>query len=148
MSDWTDDQILAMLRRALEAADPVPETARRAARAAFTWRSIDAELAELVYDSAEEDVAGVRGTETARQVAFRAPGVEVEVMVTHSGGRRIVGQLVPPQSARIELQTPDGNQITGTDTLGRFSFDDVPSGPARLVVRGDDVVVVTEIVVI
>ncbi len=148
MRDWTDEELVARLRRVLEVSDPVPESARAAARAAFTWRSIDAELAELVYDSATEGLVGVRGAEAARQVTFRAPGVEVEVMVAEDRQRRIVGQLVPPQTARVELQSAGGNRAAEADSLGRFTFDDVPAGPARLVVTAREVTVVTEIVVI
>ncbi len=42
-----DDELLGMLRAALEASDPVPEAVLDAARASFTWRMIDAELAAL-----------------------------------------------------------------------------------------------------
>ena len=42
------------------------------ARAAWTWRTIDEELAELVFDSAAE-LTGVRSEDTARQLTFRAP---------------------------------------------------------------------------
>ena len=33
--------------------DPVPERLDEAARSAYTWRTIDAELAELMADSAD-----------------------------------------------------------------------------------------------
>jgi hypothetical protein len=95
------DELLGRLGEALLAADPVPERVLAGARAAFTWRTIDAELAELVFDSATEPT-GVRGgvEDTARQVTFQAPGVEIEVMVIDDGSRRIVGQLVPPEPER------------------------------------------------
>ena len=80
MSAYDDDRLLDLLTRALSQADPVPEHVVEAARASFTWRTIDAELAELVYDSAGEELVGVRSAEATRQVTFRAPGIEIEVM--------------------------------------------------------------------
>ena len=44
---------------ALREADPVPEHVLAAARGAWTWRTIDQELADLVFDSATE-LSGVR----------------------------------------------------------------------------------------
>ena len=98
-----------------------------AARAASTWRTIDQELAELVFDSATE-LAGVRSEDTARQLTFRAPGVEIEVMMVDESSRRIVGQLVPPQAATMRLTGGDRETEQEVDRLGRFTFDGVPPG--------------------
>jgi hypothetical protein len=143
IDEHTAAELLGRLGDALLADDPVPERVLAGARAAFTWRTIDAELAELVFDSATE-LTGVRGPgeDTARQVTFQAPGVEIEVMVIDNGIRRIVGQLVPPTEATIRLVTVqlasgDAVRETSTDALGRFSFPDVRPGPVRLSVLGD-----------
>lgn len=133
--DARDENLLIALGRAVEAADPVPETVLVGARAAFVWRTIDAELAEIAFDSAE-DLAGVRGDEVNRQVTFRAPGVEIEVMVIDNGSRRLVGQLVPPASADVVLHTEDGEWTVSADRLGRFAFDDLRPGRARLAILG------------
>ena len=69
----SDDELLALVGRALRAAEPVPDRVLTGARAAWTWRTIDEELAELVFDSAAE-LTGVRSEDTARQLTFRAPG--------------------------------------------------------------------------
>lgn len=139
-----DDELLDLLGQALRVADPVPEHVLTAARAAWTWRTIDQELAELVFDSAGE-LTGVRSEDTARQLTFRAPGVEIEVMVVDPATRRIVGQLVPPQEAAVHLTGADHEHVRQTDRLGQFSFDEVPPGPIRLSVRAaGDTVVTTE----
>jgi hypothetical protein len=64
MNDADIDQMLGRLRAVASRADPVPAGVVVAARGAFQWRTIDAELAELVYDSWVDDVAlvGVRAT--------------------------------------------------------------------------------------
>jgi hypothetical protein len=131
MNDHTDDQLLATLADALRRADPVPEHVLVGARGAFTWRTIDAELAELVFDSAVE-TTGVRSADTARQVTFQAADVEIEVMVIDDGERRIVGQLVPPSQATVRLTSGDSVAETASDELGRFTFAGVRPGPVRM----------------
>lgn len=149
MSTHHDDQLQELLAEALAAADPVPDHVVHAAKEAYTWRTIDAELAELVFDSANQELAGVRSSETARQVTFRAPGVEIEMMVMAEGTRRLVGQLVPPQQAVVELHYGDSVRETATDPLGRFSFVDVPTGPVQVaVITSDDSRVLTEWMVV
>jgi hypothetical protein len=141
----SDDDLLELVGRALRAADPVPDRVLEGARAAWTWRTIDEELAELVFDSAAE-LTGVRSEDTARQLTFRAPGMEIEVMVTDEATRRVVGQLVPPGSFTVTLVTGDAAVADTADRLGRFTFDAVAPGPVRLVVADPDgtVVVTTE----
>lgn len=137
MSDvnWTDDRLLAALGAALDAADPVPDAVAAAAKASLTWLTIDAELAALVFDSAAEEAAGVRAVEAARQMTFRTPGIEIELVVLSEMARRLVGQLVPPQSAEIELHHRGGTMTAPADELGRFTFEDVPTGSIRLICK-------------
>jgi hypothetical protein len=141
----SDDELLALVGRALRTADPVPDEVREGARAAWTWRTIDEELATLVFDSAAE-LTGVRSEDTSRQLTFRAPGMEIEVMVVDDATRRLVGQLVPPGAFTVTLLAGDAEVPQATDRLGRFAFDDVAPGPVRLVVADPDgtAVVTTE----
>jgi len=129
----SDDALADLLGQALQTVDRMPEHVAAGARAAFTWRTIDTELAELVFDSAS-GLVGVRSDDVDRQVTFRAPGVEIEVVVIEEGRRRLVGQLVPPSVATIELVGGDDVRSAQTDRLGRFTFDDLPPGPVRLAV--------------
>ncbi len=131
----SDDELLALLGQAISATDPVPDHVMVGARAAFTWRNIDTELAQIVFDSAHE-LAGVRSSDTNRQLTFQAPGVEIEVMLIENGARRLVGQLIPPQETSIELVAGDDVVSARSDRLGRFTFDQVAPGPVRLVVLG------------
>ena len=145
---WSDEQLLEELGATLDELDPVPAAATEFAKAAFTLRSIDAELAELVFDSATEELVGIRSAEAARQMTFRAPGIEIEVVVMDEGARRLVGQLVPPQSAEIELlykglDTDEARTATA-DTLGRFTFLDVPAGPVSIRCTVDGITVQTD----
>lgn len=133
----SDDELLALVGRALRAADPVPDHVIEGARAAWTWRTIDEELAELVFDSSSQ-LAGVRSEDTARQLTFRSPGVEIEVMVTDEASRRVIGQLIPPGEFTVQLIVGDAVIEEPTDRLGRFTFHAIAPGPVRLVVVDED----------
>jgi hypothetical protein len=94
------------------------------------FRSVDDELAALVYDSMADTelLASVRsGGRHARQLTFEAPQVTLEIEV--SSGRRLVGQVVPPQAAVVELRHRSGTTPVATDELGCFHVREMPDGP-------------------
>lgn len=131
------DPLLDELRGVVDRADPVPDAVVRAAKESFVWRTIDADLAALVNDSAAHDTAAaaaaVRAGGAARLLTFEAPGVEVEVEVGEVGqGRRLTGQLVPVSRARIIIRSMTGAVDVVADEFGRFSADAVPAGTVRL----------------
>lgn len=131
-----DDALLAELRTALAALDPVPQAVRVAARAALDWRTLDAEFAELVHDSlVDEPVLAVRGAEAARAMTFEAPDLEIEVEAVPEGDGtrlRLTGQLVPAQTAQIAIGTGEGLILTRADERGRFQAEGIAPGPLRL----------------
>ncbi|MQA85590.1 MAG: hypothetical protein GEV03_13420 [Streptosporangiales bacterium] len=135
----SDDALLAELRDLFEAMDPVPAQVVAAAEASFTWRTIDAELAALVADSAERPLAGVRsqvGQAGPRLLTFEGQGLLVEVEIDSVGtDRRLVGQLVPPKPAEVEVRWPGGSLTRIADEVGHFTVDAVPQGPVSLVCR-------------
>jgi hypothetical protein len=131
-----DEATLAELRQLFTRVEPVPERLQEAARAAFTWRTIDAELAELMADSAEEDVGALalRGAAGPRRLSFESPAVaiEAEVTVTGPAQRRLVGQILPPGPASVSLEQAGEQHTADADELGRFAFERLERGPARL----------------
>jgi hypothetical protein len=128
--------LLADIRDVFTEIDPVPPEVVAAAKASYTWRTIDAELAELVDDSALAPTAGIRGQGGPRLLTFEAPTVTVVVEVTDVGGtRRMLGQLVQPQQAEVEVRHADGSVPVPADELGRFSVDTIPAGPVSLSCR-------------
>jgi hypothetical protein len=101
----------------------------------LTWRSIDAELAELASDSDIEgaSAAATRGFQDSRLLTFEARSLTVEVEVTALGGRRrLVGQLVPPQRGGVLVRHQDGIAAVEVDELGQFRVEDLPAGPSSL----------------
>ena len=136
-----DDLFLEELRALAAEGDPVPERVLAAARGSFTWRTIDAELAELAYDSAldTERLTAVRSADTARLLTFEAPELTIELEVTSvEGRRRILGQLVPARPGTIEIRHPGGLLELQADARGRFTAEDVEPGQVSLRWRGDD----------
>ena len=132
-----DEAVFEELRDLIARTDPVPERLNEAARAAFTWRTIDAELAELMQDSAEVDDAALalRGAPAGpRLLSFESPRLAIEAEVTVLGPRerRLVGQIVPPVAASLTLEQGGVRLTAQADELGRFMFDRVGAGPVRL----------------
>jgi hypothetical protein len=134
MVDQSQDPLLTALRRVVASADPVPPSVVEAARAAYVWRTIDAELAELTADSAMA-AAGVRSSSAPRLLTFEGTGVEVEVEVAQTGStRRLSGQLVPVGPAQITVRWSGGTSETTADDLGRFAVERIPAGTVSLAI--------------
>ena len=137
MTDGQDlDPLEEQLARVLAQVDPMPGGVAEAAHAAYLVRNLDQELAELIFDSmTEPEPVLVRGESAERHVSFATSNLTIEITVSGEP-RRIVGQLVPPQAAELDL-TKDAVVIdTATaDDLGRFQFDDVPSGAISIECR-------------
>jgi len=132
--DSAGDPLLLALRAAADQLDPVPPALKGAAKASLSWQTVDAELAELTFDSLADEAARalVRGGQGARLLSFETPdlGVELEV-VTVGTRRRLAGQLDPPQPAEVKLRHARGTDSVDTDELGRFTVE-VDPGPTSL----------------
>jgi hypothetical protein len=132
----SDDDLLAELRSVIGRIDPVPPEVTEFAQAALGWRRLDADLAELLADSAlETNAALARGGE-GRWLTFRADDLTIDVEIQTAGkARTLLGQLAPPPAAAtIEVQSTDGTVLTSTagDTLGRFRLALESDGHVRL----------------
>ncbi len=132
--DESDDSLLSELREALHNPDPVPPRIVDAAKAAFSWRSVDdeLELMLLVYDSLTEDGAVVRSSFTSapRTLVFEAGALCLEVEV---GSDDIMGQLIPPQSAQVTIIMAAGTFAeTDADETGCFQISRPTGGPVRV----------------
>lgn len=132
--DHVDEPLVEELRRAANRFDPPPPAVLEAARASLSWRTIDAELAELTFDSIiDQPATELRGSEGPRLMTFAASGLDIEVEVSEVGARRrLVGQIVPTQMAHIEVHHGGGVETVQADQLGRFSSAAISAGPVRL----------------
>ncbi len=136
-----DDALLDELRHVLGQLDPVPEPVRIAARAAIEWRTLEAELAALVHDSAaDESLLAVRGAGEPRALTFEAPGLSIEVEAEAEGDDGLLclaGQLVPPQAAEVAVRHGEEIVAVRADERGRFLARGVSPGPVSLRCRLD-----------
>jgi hypothetical protein len=128
-----DDELLEALRLAMLDRAVVPADFTEAGKNAFTWHNIDAELAELTYDSVRDtDRALSLRSESAaiRALTFTSAHVSIELEV---GEESLVGQIVPTQSATIMVQPRIGDETTvAADKIGCFSIRPIPAGEFRL----------------
>ncbi|MCX4766638.1 hypothetical protein OG562_37825 [Streptomyces sp. NBC_01275] len=130
------------LRLAAAILDPVPAELRQIAVEAYALHDLDARIAELTFDSLL-DAIPVRGAEDPpRMLTFDTGGLTVDIEVSAQG---LMGQLLPPQSASIEiLHGPRAGAALTADDMGRFACDAPPAGPFALRLRTGGDVVVTE----
>jgi hypothetical protein len=145
-----DARLIAWLADALRAADPPPDDMVELAKLSFALRTLDAELAALVEDSADpatqpvpvrESRPAAPGGPDLRQLTFHFHDdrtgddliIAVEVDV-RGDRRRLTGQLTPPMPARIEVRQPAVPRARriDVDQFGRFTVDELVAGPASL----------------
>src|SRR5207247_10887645 len=77
--DADHEKLLDELRSLVNRVDPVPEEVTKFADAALGWRRVDAELAELLSDTALESqaaAAAVRSGPRVRSLTFASRGLE------------------------------------------------------------------------
>jgi hypothetical protein len=82
---WDDDELLAALREAVRARQAVPPEFVAVGKSAFAWHNIDAELAQLTYDSSRDTLyePSLRAeAATIRALTFTSPHLTVELEVS------------------------------------------------------------------
>jgi hypothetical protein len=126
----------AMVRRlaTLTRDHQAPPEVVKAAKATFNLRSIDDELATLVYDSVVDPglLSGVRSKgESTRQLTFEGESLAIEVEIA-SSPRSLTCQLVPAQPAELEIRHQLGTIPLGSDAYGTFHVRHLPEGPVSL----------------
>jgi hypothetical protein len=136
---WDDEDILLALRDAVRARQEVPADFVTAGKSAFAWHNIDAELAQLTYDSQRDlaDAAAVR-TEAAsiRALTFTSARLTIELEVTQDA---LVGQIVPAQTAVVKVRFRSGGETDVTaDEIGCFTIEPIPIEQFRLECRTAD----------
>jgi hypothetical protein len=135
---WDDEALLAALRQALRARQAVPPEFVQAGQNAFAWHNIDAELAQLTYDSTR-DTGNVPSTRTEaasiRALTFTSAHLTIELEVASD---TLLGQIIPTQTATIKVQTRAGAETAlpaatlPADEIGCFSIRPIPAVPFRL----------------
>ena len=137
LDDWDDERLLAALGEAMRARQAVPESFVDLGKSAYAWHNIDAELAQLTYDSSREPVAGLRSeTASIRALTFTSAHISLELEVTEGS---LLGQIIPPRAGTLETQTRSGaTTSTPVDEIGCFAVEPIPASPFRLRCRTAD----------
>lgn len=127
MSPTGDDALLAALAELLHTRQEPPADLVQIGKELFAWRTVDAELAAVSFDSLVDAGASVRADDESRMLVFAAGEHAVDVEVLDGpAGRRLIGQLTPPGPAEVRLRTMAEVVHTAADDLGRFVL---PLGP-------------------
>ncbi len=143
MTDYTDEQLLTLLRAALEAENPPPTNVDAVADLTYAWRTIDADLAALSYDSVLEP-ATTRDDGSVRTLAFELnDDVRIDIRID-AERTRIVGQVEPAAEGTAELIHREGAETVDIDDFGVFVFEAIASGPVSILIKVGDRSVRTE----
>ncbi|GAA3631239.1 hypothetical protein [Microlunatus ginsengisoli] len=141
-SDEQDRPWLELLRESLAEVDQVPAHILEAGYAAFSWRTIDAELALLTYDStAPGALAGARSQQASlRAMTFASASCTIELQLD---GDAVLGQLIPADGGgALSLLLRDGTSTAiPYDELGCFTVTPSPGEAFRLQLSGDPAVI-------
>jgi hypothetical protein len=126
---WTHDRLLSELQSAV--AETVPPKVIAAAKGAYAWRTIDADLGALVADSldGQESVVTVRSASSdGRNIVFQSVNTTVELEI---GPTTLFGQVDPPRPGRMIAVSQDGVMVeTEVNDLGWMTMA-LPSGVLR-----------------
>jgi len=137
----SDDVMLRRIADAFDGLPSIPQHLSAAARDAFHWRRADAVLAELTFDSAVDELAGVRGPGSDRR-SFRFVADEAVIRV-HLTPTTMMVMVEPPLSVACRVASGDGAPVEYvTDEYGELAID-APEFPIRVEVDLPDGTVVT-----
>lgn len=137
----SDDELLDAVRAALDEDEPVPPGAVEFATNAFVWRDVDAELAELLHDSAGEDAMVLRDDTPVRLLVFQAGEMTLDIECRPDA---IVGAISPAGRYRIEVQDGDpgsgqaGSHIAVSDDTGMFELPPERRATVRFLVSAPE----------
>lgn len=160
--DDTDLQILSELGDLWDVVDPVPDDLTLEIRFRLSVQALHAEVAELHGDDDRvqaSDVPELAGAGAFRDgtpvrtdtLTFRCDQLSSMVTVTSLAADmvRVDGWVTVPECAvemRVLSRDRRGRPVVHqarADGVGRYTFDDVETGPAQLIFRYDDITVMT-----
>jgi hypothetical protein len=135
-----DEELLAALGDAMRARQAVPEWFVETGKNAYAWHNIDAELAQLTYDSDSETdrgaAAAVRSESASiRALTFTSARLSIELEVASDS---LLGQIVPPRPGTLEVHTTAGVTSWPVDEIGCFTVAPIPASPFRRRCRTED----------
>jgi hypothetical protein len=129
-----DDHLFASLKEALREAEAVPPRFVDAGKTAFAWHNVDAELADLTYDSSTahaEPVGAMRAEDASlRALTYATADLTIEIEITTDA---VLCQILPPQAGTVSIYlTARQGTESPVDEMGFFAIRPVPTAPFRL----------------
>jgi hypothetical protein len=128
-----DERLLPALKESLRARRAVPPEFIEAGKNAYAWHNIDAELAQLTYDSTRDldsDPSMRSETASIRALTFTSAHLTIELEVSDDS---LLGQAIPAREGTVEIHDRAGAIITiPVDRLGSFAIRPIPASPFRL----------------
>jgi hypothetical protein len=132
----TDDvELLDLMRRGFHRLEPEPAHLKELAYGARFMDKLEAELAELIFDSFTAPGPAVRrgGESEARLLSFSNDHLTLDVSLA-ADKRTILGEIDPAIATELVLEPRDGSPVEVTiDEFGRFFvLSDAPSFRIRV----------------
>lgn len=110
--------------------DDPPESLHDGAVWIHDWLTMEAELAELTFDSVDQpELAGVRSTGALRELTFVSDASTIEIEIepgVRSAG--VSGTITPPVAGRVQLVVGAEIYAGEIDARGAFAIAAVPHG--------------------
>lgn len=136
--DETDEQILRELREVWTELDPPPDGLTERVQFAMTVAALEAEVARIVREGADESALAVRSDyERISTVTFASESVSAMIDIEEDGadGARSVHGWVSENAIEVELRERHRSRRTTVDAAGRFTFAQVEPGLVNFVFR-------------
>ena len=138
--DDEDFRILAAMAALYAKEDPVPDGQVDRMIIGTMLAELETELAEM--QSIEPELVGARGevAEQARTITFASDSLTVMITITATGAEqvRLDGWVAPAAKMTVDLQLTAGSLRVESDPDGRFVFEQVITGMAKLILRADE----------
>jgi hypothetical protein len=131
LDSWNDDQLWRPWRRG-PGTPAVPDAFVDMGKGAYAWHRIDAELAQLTYDSDGPDRGGAVETASVRGLSFASAYLSMELEVTEDC---LLGWVIPSRAGTLEAQTGAGASTETTVDEIAVAVDPIPASPFRCVSR-------------
>lgn len=130
-----DDRLAEELAVALRGDGPSPESIEMM-MAGYDIVMTDTIEADLVHDSATDELVAVRSTDTGtRMLSYTEAGSELEIEFEIVDGR-VIGHVDPPDGGQVQLEQPANTDrmvtVVEPDAIGSFEFTLHSPGTFRL----------------
>jgi hypothetical protein len=134
-----DDELMKHLRRIADEVDAPSDITTESARAAFTTRHLDDELAALLNDSDLAPASGVRHAEPGpRLLSFEAGPVSLELELGAGAEGLVVRGIAIGTVGDVTIETTTDIHTAAVDENGFFRVDELSAEPVRVRVQAGD----------